>query len=232
MISQKRDWITIAPFGQLWKETPLVLWLLEKTESTRHVWCLKRARAGSWCGGTKSLSAVDCTSLGPVWRLGMGRLCHRLLLVTQLRLASVMPAAAIFTHLSGLCPFGLVVEWSKARGFFESWRNPFSSDSLVSRVWWVDFLFAFFCLFVLFVYFFYHCALQLLVYMRTVEFVCTLINSPLKRFWIHHFLVSLLKLLRQRSFPGWRKSTHCPPPPPGWHKSLPPSARPGRSFVD
>lgn len=90
------------------------------------------------------------------------------------------------------------------------------------------FSFCFICLFI----FFYHCALQLLVYMRTVEFVCTLINSPLKRFWIHHFLVSLLKLLRQRSFPGWRKSTHRPPPPPGWHKSLPPSARPGRSFVD
>lgn len=132
MISHKRDWIIIAPFGQLWKETPLVLWLLEKTESTRHVWCLKRARAGSWCGGMNSLSAVDCTSLGPVWRLGMGRLCHCLLLVTQPGLASVLPAAAMLT-LSGLCPFGLVVEWSKARGFFESSRNPFSSDSLVSE---------------------------------------------------------------------------------------------------
>lgn len=152
MISQKRDWIIIAPFGQLWKETPLVLWLLEKTESTWHVWRLKRARAGSWCGGMNSLSAGDWTS--PVWRLGMGRPCPRLLLVTQLRLASVLPVAAMLTHLSSLCPFGLVVEWSKARGFFESWRNPFSSDSLVSEFdGWTSSLFVcFFFLFYLFIF--------------------------------------------------------------------------------
>lgn len=99
------------------------------------------------------------------------------------------------------------------------------------RVWWVDF-FAFFFPFCFICLFFYHCALQLLVYMRTVEFVCTSINSPLKCFRIDHFLVSLRRFLQQRSFLGWRKSTHCPPPPPGWHKSLPPSARPERSFFD
>lgn len=51
-------------------------------------------------------------------------------------------------------------------------------------------LLRFFFLFVLFVYFFCHCALQFPVYMRTVEFVCTSINSLLKRCRIHHFLVS------------------------------------------
>lgn len=91
------------------------------------------------------------------------------------------------------------------------------------RVWWVDFLFTFFV--------FSHGVLQLLVYMRIVEFVCTLINSLLKCFWIDNFLVSLLKLLQQRSLLGCRKFIHCPPPP-GWHKSLPPSARPEHSFFD
>lgn len=219
MISHKRDWLIIAPS-----------WASMERNTAFYGWCLRRARAGSRCRGMKSLSAVDCTSLGLVWCLGMGRLCHRLLLVTQLRLASVLPAATMLTHLSGLCPFGLVVEWSKARGFFESWRNPFSSDSMVSEFdGWTSSLFFSFCFICLF---FYHCALQLLVYMRTVEFVCTSINSPLKCFRIDHFLVSLWRFLQQRSFLGWRKSTHCPPPPPGWHKSLPPSARPERSFFD
>lgn len=168
MISHKRDWIIIAPFGQLWKETPLVLWLLEKTESTRHVWCLKRARAGSWCGGMNSLSAVDCTSLGPVWRLGVGRLSL---------LAPCHPAGAGFSSACGsYVDFVRSVSLWIGCGMVQSqgllWiiKKSFLFWLSSLRVWWVDFLFAFFCLFVLFVYFFYHWALQLLVYMRTVEF--------------------------------------------------------------
>lgn len=80
--------------------------------------------AGSWCGGTTRALFVALE-----W------LCHRwlLLLLTQPRLASVLPAATTLTILSCLCPFGLVVEWSKARGFFEPQRNPSSSDSRVSE---------------------------------------------------------------------------------------------------
>lgn len=191
-------------------------------ESTQHFWCLDRERGGKlvWRG---SLCAVGCTSLGPVGCLGMACL---LLCNTQPRLASVLPAATTLTRLSCLCPFGSVVEWSKAKGFFESQRHPFSSAPVSEFDGWTScsLHFAFLFCFVLF----YHCVLQLLVYMRVVEFVCTLISSLLKCVWFNNFLVSLRKLLRPRSFLGWRKFIHCPPPP-GWHKSLPPSARPGHS---
>lgn len=77
---------------------------------------------GSWWRG--SLCAVGCTRLGPVGCLGMACL---LLRNAQPRLASVLPAATTWTCLSRLCPFGSVVEWSKAKAFFESQRHPFSS---------------------------------------------------------------------------------------------------------
>lgn len=124
MIIYKRDWILVASFwGNYGKEHHLFLWLLEKMESTQHFWCLDGERGGKlvWRG---SLCAVGCTSLRPVGCLGMACL---LLRYTQPRLASVLPAATPWTRLSRLCPFGSVVEWSKAKAFFESQRHPFSS---------------------------------------------------------------------------------------------------------
>lgn len=124
MITYKRDRILVASFwGNYGKEHHLFLWLLEKMESTQHFWCLDGERGGKlvWRG---SLCAVGCTSLGPVGCLGMACL---LLRNAQPGLASVLPAATPWTRLSRLCPFGSVVEWSKAKAFFESQRHPLSS---------------------------------------------------------------------------------------------------------
>lgn len=178
----------------------------------------------------KSLSAVDCTSralfdasewddyvtacsLSPSW--GWLQFCLRQLcwLICQ----ACVPLDWLW---NGPKP-GASLNHEEILSLLTLW-----SQSLMGGLLRFFFPFCFICLF------FYHCALQLLVYMRTVEFVCTSINSPLKCFRIDHFLVSLRRFLQQRSFLGWRKSTHCPPPPPGWHKSLPPSARPERSFFD
>lgn len=146
MITGKRDGILVALFwGHYGKEHHLFLWLLEKMESTQHFWCLDGERGGKlvW---RDSLYAVGCTSLGPVGCLGTACL---LLRNTQPRLASGLPAATTLTRLSGLCPFGSVVEWSKAKGFFELQRYPFSSAPVSEFDGWTScsLRFVFFVLF-------------------------------------------------------------------------------------
>lgn len=96
-------------------------------------------------------------------------------------------------------------------------KNPFSFDSWVFTEFdgWASF---------------HRWSLQLLVYVRIVEFVRTLINIPLKCFdvWISWFLGNP----STKEASGGRKFIIHGPLPPGWHRSLPPSARPMRSFFD
>lgn len=225
MITYKRDRILIASFwGNYGKEHHLFLWLLEKMESTQHFWCLDGERGGKlvWRG---SLCAVGCTSLRPVGCLGMACLLLRYTPEAGFSSACSNSVDSLVPSVSLWISCGMV----QSQGFLWVTKTSFLLCPVSEFDGWTScsFRFAFLC----FVLFYFHCVLQLLVYMRVVEFVCTLISSLLKCVWFNNFLVSLRKLLRPRSFLGWRKFIHCPPPP-GWHKSLPPSARPEHSSFD
>lgn len=103
-------------------------------------------------------------------------------------------------------------------------KNPLSFDSWVFTEFdeWASFHFIF-----------HRWSLQLLVYIRIVELVCTLINIPLKCFdvLISWFLGNPSTKEASRVEGSRKFVIHCPLPP-GWHRSLPPSARPGHSFFD
>lgn len=162
-------------------------------ESTQHFWCLSRGRGGElvW---RNSLCALGCPSLGPVCCLGMA---------TSLFAPHHHPTKAGFSSARRNCvdSFVLSVSLWISCGMVQSqgllWVSkksfPFwlGSQILMGEL---PVHFALFCC-CLFCFVFNHYVLQLLVYMRIVELVCTLINSPLKCFWLDHFLVSLLKLL-------------------------------------
>lgn len=229
MFPIKNDWLHMTeiefslPFlGNRGKKHHLFYSCWRKMESTQHVWCLKRERGGKL-----------------VWRNNPGPVCCLGMTVSPLAPPPPHSAQAGFSSACSndvddfVMPVSLWTGCRTVQGQGLLWTTKKSFLFWLSglRVWWVDFLFT--LLFVLFFVccFLNHCVLQLLVYMRIVEFVCTLINSQLKCFWTDNLLVSLQKLLQQRSFLGWRKFIRHPPPP-GWHKSLPPSARPERSFFD
>lgn len=157
-------------------------------ESTQHFWCLSRGRSGKlvW---RNSLCALGCPSLGLVCCLGMA---------TSLFAPHHHPTKAGFSSARSNCVDSFVMSVSlwiscgmvQSQGLLWVTKKsfPFWSQILM------NFLFTSLC-FVVVCFVFNHYVLQLLVYMRIVELVCTLINSPLKCFWLDHFLVSLLKLL-------------------------------------
>lgn len=199
MITYKRDRILVASFwGNYGKEHHLFLWLLEKMESTQHFWCLDGERGGKlvWRG---SLCAVGCTSLGPVGCLGMACL---LLRNAQPGLASVLPAATPWTRLSLCVPLDQLWNGPKPR---LSWvtKTSFVLCPVSEFDGWTScsLRFAFLC----FVLFSYHCVLQLLVYMRVVEFVCTLISSLLKCIWSNNFLGFFAETPSAKEFPGLKE---------------------------
>lgn len=176
---------------------------------------------GSWCGG------VACVHQpGACWLPWNG------LFAPPKRPAEAGFSSACSNYMDSLVPsvsLWISCGMVQSQGFLWVTKTSFLLCPVSEFDGWTScsLRFAFLC----FVLFYYHCVLQLLVYMRVVEFVCTLISSLLKCVWFNNFLVSLPKLLRPRSFLGWRKFIHCPPPP-GWHKSLPPSARPEHSSFD
>lgn len=185
---------------------------------SQHIWCCEQW-VGSWCKGIPTSGAcishqpgLCCCSLtGPI---------AIIFPYCPARLISVLSTATTLICLQLLCPLGSTVEWPKSRRFlgvtkifFLFWLQGVKSS--MGRL-------LFHCLF-------HHCILQLLACIRIGECVCTLISSPLKCFDV---LISwfLGNPKHQRSFLGGRKFIiHCPLPP-GWHRSPPPSAKPGHSF--
>lgn len=163
-------------FGQPWKETPFCF----------HERWRKR-------GQPNTSDASRGRGERPAWRNSLGAVephRHQPGLVRCLRMAVPPFAPPGHPAFGSACSnhadsFVMSVSlWigcgmSKARGFFESRRNPFSSSkSLVEFDGWTTLPLLFFvCVCVL-----SHGALQPLVYTRVVEFVHTLINSLLKCF--------------------------------------------------
>lgn len=215
MTTCKRDWIPTVPLlGQLWKETPFVF-MAAGENGVNPTLLMSQARPGWEADVEDSPSAAGA----PGWTLRLPWNGH-------------VTACSSATPIQGWLQFCLQqLYWLVCHicvPLDQLWNSPKPGASLSHKdilsllplvsVWWVNFLFASLCFFCFFCFyfvfcFFYHCVLQLLVYMRVVEFVCTLISSLLKCFWFSHFLVSLQKLLQQRSFLGWRQFIRCPPLP-------------------
>lgn len=214
MTTCKSDWIPTSPlWGSYGKKHHSFLWLLEKMESTQHFWCLRWDRDGKlmWriAGAQRVHQAGPC---GLPWN-GHVTACSS---ATPIQGCLQFCLQQLYWLLCHIC-VPLDQLWNSPKpGASLSHKDILSLLPLVS-VWWVNILFASLCFFVfLFLFcflFFYHGVLQLLVYMRVVEFVCTLISSLLKCFWFNNFLVSLQKFLQQRSFLGWRQFIRCPPLP-------------------
>lgn len=199
MITYKRDRILVASFwGNYGKEHHLFLWLLEKMESTQHFWCLDGERGGKlvWRG---SLCAVGCTAWGLLVALEWP-VC-----------SSVTPSRGwlqfCLQQLRGLaCPsvsLWISCGMVQSQGFLWVTKTSFVLCPVSEFDGWTScsLRFAFLC----FVLFSDHCVLQLLVYMRVVEFVCTLISSLLKCIWFNNFLGFFAETPSAKEFPGLKE---------------------------
>lgn len=148
-------------------------------ELTQHLWCHKQ-----WVGNQRTGSSYARQTAGPHCSPTGPRaivLPHH-----PAGLISVLPVAAVDLLVASLS-FWIDCRLVRIQRILWVTKNNNNNNNnnlslwlLGVRVWWVDF---FIC---------HHCVLQLLVYIRIAEFVCTLINSPLKCFdsVLFGFLVS------------------------------------------
>lgn len=136
-IQCKKSGIISASCRQIESNLHFILWLLEETEWSQHLWCCE----WRWETDAGSIQRpVDCTSVGSTALNGpVTNVCPH----HPARLVLVLPVATMLICLLLLCPFGSTVDWSKTQVILRVSKKKKKSFLFwllgVYRVWWVGF---------------------------------------------------------------------------------------------